>query len=417
MDIRPRRATELVSEALRDFRVVVVNGPRQCGKSTLVGRLLPTAEDAESVTLDDRENLRSARVDPRGFIEGRRRPFVIDEIQRGGDSLVLAIKAAVDRDQRPGSFVLTGSSRFLTVPHLTESLTGRARIIDLWPFSQGELQGGADRFLQSVLAGGSPRSDLAWSPIERRSLAQLVVAGGFPPAASMTSDRSRRQWLVDYARTLVTRDLVELSRVQRATELPGLLAVLAGLTAQELNTTKLSSAFAVPEQTTRAYLSLLETLYVCHRLPAWSGSALARARKRPKLHFVDSGLSAALRGVTADQIAHPDDGARFGPLLETFVVAELAKQATWSDVPLRLMHYRDDAKREIDVIVEAGDGRVIACEVKGALDVTDRDAQHMAYIRDRIGDRFVHGLVLHPGDRVTSLGDRLTAAPVSMLWE
>jgi predicted AAA+ superfamily ATPase len=383
----------------------------------LVSQLLPAAGEAESVTLDDRESLRSARVDPRGFIEGRRRPFVIDEIQRGGDSLVLAIKAAVDRDQRPGSFVLTGSSRFLTVPQLTESLTGRARIIDLWPFSQGELRGGSDRFLARLFGGDNPRSDMSWSPVARASIADSIVRGGFPSAASMASDRSRRQWLVDYARTLVTRDLVELSRVQRAAELPGLLAVLAGLTAQELNTTALSSAFAIPEQTTRAYLSLLETLYVCHRLPAWSGSALARARKRPKLHFVDSGLSAALRGLTAEQLAHPDGGTLLGPLLETFVVAELAKQATWSEVPVRLMHYRDDARREIDVIIESGDGRTIAIEVKGALDVTDRDAQHMAYIRDRIGDRFVHGLVLHPGDRVTSLGDRLTAAPVSMVWE
>jgi len=248
MELRARRASEQVIEALADFRVVVINGPRQSAKSTLVGRLMLEGITADSVTLDDRESLRGARTDPRGFIEGRGRPFVIDEIQRGGEALVLAVKSAVDRDQRPGSFVLTGSSRFLTVPTLSESLSGRARIIDLWPFSQGELRGTRDQFLDRLVAGDEP-GDMAWSPISRREAAVMVLAGGFPAVQSMSLDRSRRQWLSDYARTLVTRDLTDLSRIHRAADLPG--------------------------------------------------------------------------------------------LLETFVVAELMKQASWSDTPLRLAHYRD----------------------------------------------------------------------------
>ena len=417
MNVLPRRATRLVTEALDHFRVVVVNGPRQSGKSTLADSVMLLQPGGETVTLDDREMLRGARTDPRGFIENRARPTVIDEIQRGGDMLVLAIKAAVDRDRRPGQFILTGSSRFLTVPNLTESLSGRARIVDLWPFSQGELRGGSDSFLDRLLAGADPRTELSWSPFGRLATAEAVVRGGYPDAALMDSERMRRQWLLDYGRTLISRDLTDLSRVQRSADLPRLLSVLAASTANELNVSALASAFSIPQQTARAYLALLETIYVFHQLPAWSGSATARARRRPKLHLVDSGLAAAVRGVGSNDLAHPDRGAIFGPLLETFVVAELAKQLSWSDIPMSLLHYRDSQHREVDVIVETGDGRIIGIEIKAAVDVTDHDARHLAYLRDQMGERFVHGLVLHPGDRVTSLGDRLTAAPLSMLWD
>jgi predicted AAA+ superfamily ATPase len=415
MTLVPRRIEPLVDEALGGFRVVVVNGPRQAGKSTLLG-LVAGSSDAAVLTMDDRPTLRLARTDPAGFVEGYPHPLFVDEIQRAGDPLVLAIKAWVDRHPNErGQFLLTGSSRFLTVPSLSESLAGRVRILDLWPFSQGEIEGTPDGLVDLLFESPDQIRHLDVPRLSRHQAMERVVLGGFPPVHDLNSHRLRTSWFADYRRTLVQRDLSELRRIRQGVDLPRLFRLVASLTAQELNVASLARALDLSSDTVRDYLALLETIYVHHTLPAWSGGMVSRAKRRPKLHMVDSGLCAATLGLDAQRLAVPTEGLA-GPVLETFVVGELRKQQSWSQVDFELLHFRDRKQREVDVVLEATDGRIVAVEIKAAVDVDDHDVRHLGYLREILADRFVHGIVLHLGHRPMPLGDRLTALPLSSLW-
>lgn len=413
-DLLPRRAAELVSDALTAFRVVIVNGARQSGKSTLLESL---RAGTRSVTLDDRDVLRAARTDPAGFLEGFGTPLFIDEVQRGGEQLVLAIKSVVDRHHRDaGLYVLAGSSRFLTVPQLSESLAGRARIIDLWPLSQSELEGSSqsETLVDRLFAGDSIR-ELDPPAESRASSLERVVRGGFPTVHRIASARQRAAWFDDYVETLIRRDLTELSRIRQGVDLRRFVSLLAARTAQETIVAAIARDAQLGEDATRAYLALVETIFLVHQLPAWSTSATARAKRRTKLHFVDSGVACNLLDVTVDTLL-PATSPHLGPLVETFVASELARLQTWSTLRTRHGHFRDSEQREVDVVLEARDGRVVGVEVKAANDVDESDFRHLRYLRDRLGDRFVHGVVIHLGTRPLSFGDRLTALPLSSLW-
>jgi predicted AAA+ superfamily ATPase len=164
--------------------------------------------------LDEQGVLDAARTDPAGFVAARARPVVIDEVQRGGEPLVRAIKAAVDRDPDPGRFVLTGSSNVLTVPTISESLTGRAGFVAVWPFTQGELVGHTDRFLDTALAEPSALADYRSPAIDRRDLFERRCAGGYPEVQQLPS-RQRPSWFRDYVRTTIERDVVELTGIRK----------------------------------------------------------------------------------------------------------------------------------------------------------------------------------------------------------
>jgi predicted AAA+ superfamily ATPase len=415
VDLLPRHVTPHLREALEGFRVVVVNGPRQAGKSTLLG-LVADDIGGDLVTLDDRTSLRTARTDPSGFVTGRDRPLLIDEVQRGGDPLVLALKAEVDEHpDRVGRFVVSGSSRFLTVPTLSESLAGRARIIDLWPLSQGELAGQVESFVDVAFDTSSDLRNVVVPASSRGELFERIVLGGFPPVHGLRTHRLRAAWFEDYARTLVERDLVEIRRIRQVGEMPELIRLVAAWTAQEINATTIARAAGLAEVTTREYLSLLEVIYVYHLVPNWAPSFVAKAKHRPKIHALDTGLACDAMGVGVDALARPGSEAA-GPLLETFVVNELSKQLGWSGIRAELRHFRDRDGREIDVILQARDGRTVAIEVKAARDVDEHDIRWLAWLRERLGDRFARGIVLHLGERPTPFGDRITALPVSALW-
>lgn len=413
--IYPRFAESAVVDGLGVFRVVIVNGPRQAGKSTLL-RLLAEQRRAELVTLDDRDALRAAIDDPAGVVHSPGRLLFIDEVQRGGDGLVLAIKAEVDRrGEETGQYVLSGSSRFLTVPTLTESLAGRARIVDLWPLSQGELRGVRERFIDRAFGPGPDIDAIDAEPLDRRAVMDCVVKGGFPAACRISSARDRETWFSNYARTLVERDIADLRRIRQAGELPNLIRLVAAWTAQEFNVSKLARAADLPEPTARDYLALLSTIYVHHLVPNWRATFVARAKRRPKLHAVDTGLACDALGVGVDALARPGNDVA-GPLLESFVVNELSKQLGWSEVRCDLHHFRDQDGREVDVILQARDGSVVAIEVKAARQADDASIRSLAWLRDRLGDRFARGIVLHLGERTSRLGDRIVALPVSALW-
>ena len=414
-DLLPRHLLNVALEAAAGFRVVVINGPRQAGKSTIL-QLLHEHVGGDVVTLDDRDVLRAARTDPTGFVTERNHPLLVDEVQRGGDPLVVAIKANVDRHPRePGRFLLTGSSRFLTVPSISESLAGRVRILDLWPLSQGELDGRRERFVDCMFSPTGQLRSINAVALSRAEFFERAVLGGFPAVRQLASARLRTAWYGDYVRTMLQRDLVELRRPGRLVDLPRLVQLVLARTSQELVMSAMADSLRLTVDTVKDYLGLLETLYLFHAIPSWSGSFGNRAIKRPKIHAVDTGLAAATLNTSVDDLRRPESPYA-GPLLETFVVGELARQLSWNEVPARLFHWRDRDGHEIDLIAESSDGRVAAVEVKAARDVDERDFRHLLTLRDRIGDRFVNGVVLHLGERPLAFGDRLTALPVGAMW-
>ncbi len=407
-----RNAVASIRLAFEAGRVVLIAGPRQAGKSTLA-REVCRAKDGEFVSLDDEATLRVATADPAAFVE-RDGLLAIDEFQRAGEPLLRAIKMSVDRDPRKGRFLLTGSTRFLAVPTLAESLAGRVILVDLWPLTQGELRGRREDFARALFGETAALRRTRAEKLSRAACIDAICRGGFPEVRG-AREAVRRTWFASYLRTLVQRDAVEISRIRRLGDLPRVLKVFAARTAQELNLSEIARELELPRTTLEDYALLLENLYTWFRLPAWSRNLTTRAVRHPKAHVADSALAANLLGASPASLAVPGSPA-LGPLLETFVAGEVVRQRTWTDADHELFHFRDAKGAEVDLILESADGRVAGVEVKASSTFDDRAFRSLAMLRDRLGDRFTNGVVLYLGDNVLPAGDRLTAMPLSALW-
>lgn len=400
-----------IVEALGDTRVVVVLGARQVGKSTLVAQIAEHDWPGAAVlTLDDHATRQAAREDPTGFVADLTTPIVLDEAQRVPD-LLLAIKQRVDVDPRPGQFLLTGSANILTAPRIADALTGRAEYYRLWPFTQGELGGVRERFIEQLFAGIFPR--VADAPVGRRPLAPTLVTGGYP-AAQLRTGRRRARFFESYLDTIMQRDLSSVARVHEQANVRRLLDALASVSGSPVNYQGLSRDLGIAASTLRPHVDLLETLFLIRRLPPWHNNLLSRVVKAPKLHVTDPGLLAHLIG--ADEAKLTRDGHATGMLFETFVVMELLRQAEWQHEPVRLFHHRDKDGREVDLILERHDGAVVGVEAKAAASVGAADFGGLRRVRDALGDRFKAGAVLYTGANTLPFGDRLAAIPCTGLW-
>lgn len=408
----PRNAAAAIARAFEAGRVVLIAGPRQSGKTTLALEIV-RQRGGEFATLDDEATLRAALDDPVAFVE-RERLLAIDEFQRAGEPLLRAVKRNVDRDPRKGRFLLTGSSRFLSIPTLSESLAGRAILVDLWPLSQGELRRCRDALGERLFGSDTRLRQLGVQRLSRTEYLDAACRGGFPEIHS-ASDYVRRTWFASYLRTIVQRDAVEISRIRRAGDLPRVLRALAARTAQVLNISDVARDLELPRTTLEDYAFLLENIYAWYRVPAWARNLTQRAVRHPKAFISDVGLAAHLRGATSASLAVPGEPA-VGPLVETFVAGELLRQRTWSSIDYDLYHFRDARGAEVDFILESADGRVVGVEVKASATFDHRSLKTLALLRDRLGDRFANGVVLYLGTEVLPFGDRLTALPLSALW-
>jgi predicted AAA+ superfamily ATPase len=410
-----RHAKALLAESISDFRVTILNGARQSGKTTML-REQHARSGGTFVTLDDANERAAARSDPDGFLEALSRPVYVDEVQRAGDPFVIAIKAEVDRHPVAGSFVLSGSTRFLTVPTLSESLAGRAAVIELWPFSVAERVGASPGFIDRLMT--DPETLLRDRPAEisRHEYFRAVCAGGFPEALSRRSARSRATWFSSYLTTVTQREVLDIARVRNVELLPRMFRLLATLTGQEFKATELARSLGIDDETVRTYLALFETVYLVHRLPAWSRNLTSRVKKRPKIHLTDTGLASWLLQTSADALARPGNSTA-GALLETFVVNELAKIRSVSETEVGLFHVQDRDGLEVDCVLETPSGRTVCIEIKAARTVHREDFRHLATLRDRLGADFVAGAVLFTGDKPVPFGDRLLALPISLLWD
>ena len=404
-----RYAERRVRAALEDTRIVAIVGPRQSGKTTLARRIAAT-DGRPFITLDDHQFRRFARYDPVGFM--RAQPVAaIDEIQRA-PSLILALKQAVDEDPRPGRFLITGSVDLFRGSISPDSLAGRVETIELLPFSQAEIAGtGPPDFLDRAFAADFPSLALTGPTGD---LAERVISGGFPEALSRAAPSRRRSWLRAYARSLAERDVSDIASIAKRNDLRRLIDDAAVSAGRLLNLSALGSRIGVDGKTVDRWLALFEHMFLVRRVVAWHRSGLKRLVKAPKLHFLDSGLLAALQRVSAPTVAR--NRQRLGPLLESFVYAELAKTAALSDDELTLSHYRDKDQVEIDFVLERSPGAIVGIEVKASATVRPRDFKGLKRLRQAVGERFSCGIILHDGDRVQKAGSRLFAMPVKVLW-
>jgi hypothetical protein len=397
-------------EALADTPVVLIHGPRQCGKTTLaqaVGR----RRGYTYVTFDDDVMRAAATADPMGFVTDLPGPAIFDEVQRV-PGIFAALKTVVDRRRMPGRFLLTGSTNVLLVPALADSLAGRMGILRLHPLAQCELAARASRFLDILLAG-----TFKARKAERmgKALAERIAAGGYPAALVRATPRRCAAWYRDYIETLVQRDVRDLARISSLDVLPRLLALAASQTARLINISDLASPFQLSRPTIRDYVTLLERVFVLEELPPWHSNRLSRLIKAPKLHLGDTGIACALLGL--DAAALWEDRATLGQLLETFVFQELRRQASWHEEEIRFHHYRDKDGAEVDIVLERGAGRVAGVEVKASATVTATDFRGLRKLKDAVGKRFAAGVVLYDGETGASFGDGMYAVPIRALWE
>jgi uncharacterized protein len=407
----PRLVLGRAREALADTPALLVVGPRQAGKSTLVGELVGGA-DMPYVTLDDASTLAAATQDAEGWLAAFAGPLAIDEIQKA-PGLLPAIKARIDRRRSPGRYILTGSANVLTLPRVSESLAGRIEVLPLWPLAQIELAGAEQpcALLASLFSPqlSSPRRRVA---TERGWRARAII-GGYPEAIARPRPARRAAWFESYISTVLARDVRDVADIAGLATLPLVLRLIASRSGATLNLADLSRSLEVPQTTMRRYLALLETIFLIHSVPPWHANLGKRLVKAPKIYSTDSGLLAHLLGIDDDSVVGPYDGT----LLESFAVFEIVKQCGALERPPSIFHFRAHDGHEVDLVLEDHKGRVVGIEIKATQTPGVDDARGLRWLRDALGRRFVRGVVLHGGTDVVPYDAQLSAVPLAALFE
>ncbi len=400
-----RWQAERVKKALKTRRIVIVSGARQVGKTTLSGQI--SSEDCTYRTLDDPGLLAAALEDPKGFVKNPSGTMVIDEIQKV-PALLPAIKQVVDKDNRPGQYLLTGSANIQTLPGVSESLAGRVKNIRLRPLTVGEILGRRHSFLERAFTADFPTKIPG---CDKEAMIDLAFRGGYPEAVRISDDR--KEWHKDYINSLIERDLKDIANIKRQASLRELVGVLASWSAKFMDVVGICASLSVSKATIESYMNALISLYLFDRVPPWLRTDYDRIGRRPKFYAADTGLMASILGWHAKEVYLDPD--RSGKLAETFVFQELAAQVEL-DEQYALYQYRDREKREIDFVVERDDGSMIGVEVKSGQSVAKGDFRHLEWFKNNLAKKPFKGIVLYTGEDTLSFGKDMLAVPMASLW-
>ncbi|MBI3441788.1 MAG: ATP-binding protein [Proteobacteria bacterium] len=404
----PRWQKQALNEALVSRRIVLLTGPRQCGKTTLAKQLV--SKTVEYRTLDDATLRQAAENDPQGFVESGRKngTLIIDEVQRVPDILT-AVKKVVDQNNRPGQYLLTGSANVQSLPTVQESLAGRVAKIRLRPLSQGEISRREPRFLDRAFS-----RDFRSEQHTRKDIVDFAFRGGFPEAVRLPADK-RKNWHQDYIDALIERDLKDVANIHKTDVMRELVDILAAWSSKFMIVSDIGAGLALERKTLASYISALEALYLVETVAPWTKTDYDRVGKQSKIFMSDTGMMAALLGWKPEQMQLDSD--RAGKMFETFAYNQLAAQIDTHDNMYRLYHYRDREKREIDFLIEREDQSLLGVEVKSGSTVRGGDFQHLRWFEANLtkkGKPFT-GIVLYTGESVVPFGDNLWAVPFGAL--
>ena len=409
-----RHLIDRLLDGLADTPAVLVNGARQTGKSTLVQSAELAGQNRQYLTFDDPGILAAAKRDPNGFVAGLNMPVTLDEVQHVPE-IFPVIKAAIDRKRQPGQFLLTGSANVMLLPKLSESLAGRMEVLTLWPFSQGEIHGAQESFVDTLFSQKSVGWTGKTATVPRDELLETALAGGYPLAIARQSATRRDAWFQSYVMTMLQRDIRDLANIADVTAVPRLLSVVAARAGGLLNFADLSRSVALPQTTLKRYFALLEGTFLVQLLRPWARNLGKRVIQTPKVYLNDTGLLAYLLGATVDRLKA--EGNLAGGVLENFVLMELRKQSTWSSTTQpELFYWRTASGQEVDVVLEDRAGRVVGVEVKAAATLSSNDVRGLQALATAAGKHWVRGVVLYAGTEVIPFSANLHGVPISRLW-
>lgn len=409
-DIYPRFLESRLLEALSDSPIVLLEGPRQCGKTTLARRALESLGYAY-IACDTPANKRRAQEDAAGLVAELPERAILDEVQNVPE-IFSVLRGEVDRRRVPGRFLLTGSSHVLSLPKLTDSLAGRIEFLRLHPLSQSEIARWRPDFLPALFGEGFRTGRHArLGP----TLRDLVVAGGYPPALSRSTVTKRVRWHRSNLSGVIRGDILELLRVDNPGLLRDIMSNASACTSGVQNVNGIASDLQSTMPTVKRYLGVLEQMFLLERLRPWHRSRPRRLVKAPKLHLGDTGLACGLLNTDADALKN--DRLLYGNMLETYVYQELRRQSSWQDFEVDFYHFRHKEQAEVDIVLMGSGGSVAGVEVRAGSSVGASDFRGLRLLAEAAGKRFVRGVVLYDGEACTRHGERLQAVPIRRLWE
>ncbi len=403
-----RKQERDITEALSDTPIVMIVGPRQCGKSTIANSV---SAGRTMVTFDDPRSMAAAKLNPVEFLKSLDGPATIDEVQRVPE-IFLPLKAEIDRDRTPGRFLLTGSANVLHMPKIGDSLAGRMEVVNLLPFSQGELEGAADRFVDALFEKDFKVSDQERDP----DLYPRMTIGGFPEPAQRKTPERRRAWFDSYVKTILDRDIRDIANIDAISQMPRLFSLIAARSGSILNANSLAAELQIPYTSLKRYIDLLEVIFLIHKVPAWSTNYRGRiVTKSPKLYLVDTGLLCSLANY--DLRYFEGQPLRQAPVMENFVAMELKKQCNFGRVRPWLMHFKTVRNLEVDFVLETKDQKIAGVEVRTTRSLRNEDADGLRYLQEVAPEQFVRGVVLYHGSEVVKFSKDIYGVPIQFLWD
>jgi predicted AAA+ superfamily ATPase len=410
--MKRRFIIKAIEEAIKDTPVNLIIGPRQVGKSTLCDQLIEEGLfKGQVVTMDDTAILQGAKNDPLGFLKSLDKHVIIDEVQRVPE-LILSIKKLVDEDRKGVRIVLTGSANVMLLPKVADSLAGRIEIHNVWPMSQTELHEKPSEFLSTLLSGSlrfkTEKTD--WE-----TLVKLITIGGFPEAVSRPLESRRKKWFASYIKSILQKDVKDLSNIEGLTDIPKVLHLIATRAGSRINFSEIGRLADIKTPTLHRYLALLENIFLVVKIPAWTPNEEGQYVKSPKVYLNDTGLLTYLRGEGKDSLL--SNRTTFGSFVENFVVMEIMKQITWFDAELKPYHFSIHKGAEVDLVLEDDKKQLYGIEIKSKASVDTDDFKGLKKLAETAGKKFRRGLVLYSGDHVVGgFGEHMQAVPLSALW-
>ncbi len=395
-----RKLESTILEMLEFFRIVAINGPRQSGKTTLQKKIAEH-KGMKYYTFDEADIFNTASSDPEEFISyiSKDIDVAIDEVQMIPE-VIPAIKISVDEENRKGMFLLTGSSDMFKNSKIKESLAGRMVSFNLFPLSYSEINNRDINIVDKLFSDEFNRFDIDFKSISKEEFISAVINGGYPEVYELPN-KAKKAWYDFYIKARITKDIATFENIQadKISDLDKLLKVLAGQVASLVNYSNISKNIGIADKTVSKYIQLLEALYIIKLVPAYSNNRLKRVVKSPKVHFIDSGLASHLLNVDVKG-SMGGNNEYLGNLVETFVYSELIKHQSYADTSIEIFHFRDQQKKEVDFVLEAPNGDIVALEIKSGSNIKPEHFKGLVALAKTTNSKNFKGIILYGGDEI-----------------